>query len=588
MVSSLSCVYAQDYFIYIKGEKRYFEVSPNKILVEFTDDTDTSTIKSIVKENTSFQLSNISKTDNKKMKLISFQGTDKTNTIGLVKQWKNKGHILTSNVVFVNQNGEETAALTDQIVVRLKQESDYPILQKSIESYKISNIKKDEFDNLTYLLNVDYSSEKDAMQIANELYETGLFEYAEPDLMLFIKYATNDTFFPLQWNLSNTGLYGGTSGIDIKAVQAWTITTGSSNIKIAILDSGVDLTHPDLKNNLLPGYDATGGGNNGNQSGVGHGTCCAGIAAAQGNNSLGVAGVAYNCRILPIHMGSSPLSSYVANGLKWAKQNGARVVSMSFSTDETNDINQAISDAVSSGCVLVAAAGNGNASSVSYPASSPNVIAVGAISPCGQRKTPISCDGETCWGSNYGANLSVVAPGVLIPTTDIQGREGYNPTIPIYPNCGGTKISSDFTDQDYTVWFDGTSAACPQVAGIAALILSVRPVLTQAQVRQVIESTCTKLSGYIFSTNSSYPNGTWNNEVGYGLVNAYAAVQAVQCINDYINQAVTSNTTVNGCTNLNVQNITVTNNSLLQLNAPGDIVITGPFEIQAGSSLQVK
>jgi len=124
MVSSLNIVYAQDYFMYIKGEKRYFEVSPNKILVEFTDDTDTSTIKNIVKENTSFQLSRISRTDNKKMKLLSFQGIDKAQTIGLIKQWKNKGKILYSDVVFVNRNGEETAALTDQIVVRLKQESD--------------------------------------------------------------------------------------------------------------------------------------------------------------------------------------------------------------------------------------------------------------------------------------------------------------------------------------------------------------------------------------------------------------------------------------------------------------------------------
>ena len=282
-LGSFSLVHAQDYFMYVKGEKHHFEVSPNKILVQFSEDTDTdtSTIKNIIEENSPFQLTNVSKTDNKRLKLVSFYGTDKAKTIGLVKQWKNKGKILYSDVVFVNQDGEATAALTNQVIVRLKQGSDYSTLQKTLKAYKINNIKKSEFDNNTYLLSVDYSSEKDAMQIANELYETGLFDYSEPDLMLFIKYNTNDTYFSQQWNINNTGQYGGTSGIDIKATQAWTITTGSPNIRIAVLDCGVDTIHPDLRNNLLTGYDATGGNNNGSQEGLGHGTCCAGIATAQ-------------------------------------------------------------------------------------------------------------------------------------------------------------------------------------------------------------------------------------------------------------------------------------------------------------------
>jgi uncharacterized repeat protein (TIGR02543 family) len=120
--------------------------------------------------------------------------------------------------------------------------------------------------------------------------------------------------------------------------------------------------------------------------------------------------------------------------------------------------------------------------------------------------------------------LDVVAPGVLIPTTDIQGNAGYNPNNQIHTDNGGTKLSSDYANQDYTVWFTGTSAACPHVAGIAALILSYRPDLTAAQVRQAIESSCTKLSGYTFSNNSNHPNGTWNNEVGHGMVNAFLAL----------------------------------------------------------------
>jgi hypothetical protein len=311
--------------------------------------------------------------------------------------------------------------------------------------------------------------------------------------------------------------------MDIKATQAWTVTTGCPDVKVAILDSGVDLTHPDLQNNLLTGYDATGGNNKGNHSGKPHGTACAGIVAARGNNSLGIAGIAYNCRILPIHMGSTPTASHATNGLNWARQNGAKVISMSFhSPIETNDFNTAIVNAYSSGCVLVAAAGNLNAASVNYPASRPEVIAVGAISQCGTRKRSsnnwndldpgvqpdplgVSCDGETWWGSNYGTSLAVVAPGTYIYTTFIQGY-----------GLGG----------DYYDRFYGTSAACPHVAGVAALVLSVNPNFTVQQVRNIIESTAQKVRTdlYTYSTTSGKPNGTWNNQMGYGLVNAHAAV----------------------------------------------------------------
>ena len=386
----------------------------------------------------------------------------------------------------------------NRIIVRLKKESDYQVLLNNITYYDIDSIEQNEFDSKTYLLKLNYSSSKNAMQIANELYEKGLFEYAEPDLLLFIKYATNDAYFSQQWALNNTGQFGGTNGVDIKANQAWNITTGSPNIKIAILDSGVDFTHPDLVNNLLTGYDAAGGNNNGNQSFMPHGTACAGIAAAQANNTIGIAGVAHNCRILPVLMSDVPLASQVSNGLNWARTNGAKVVSMSFYIPETNSVNTALSQAAASGCVLVAASGNDNVSTTNYPARNPNVIAVGAINRNGQRAS----------FSNYGTNLDIVAPGTNIYTTDICGNDGY-------------------TENNYYSDFDGTSAACPHVAGVAALVLSVRPDLTQAQVRQVLESTCTKLTNYTFSAHASHPNGTWHSEVEHGLVNAYEAVSSV-------------------------------------------------------------
>jgi len=195
------------------------------------------------------------------------------------------------------------------------------------------------------------------------------------------------------------------------------------------------------------------------------------------------------------------------------------------------------------------------------------------MSPCGQRKSPTSCDGETWWGSNFGAQLDISAPGVLIPTTDRQGANGYNTA---------TGVAGDYTQN-----FNGTSSACPHVAAVAALILSQNPNLTQLQVANIIESTAQKVGGYNYQTTAGRTNGTWHNEVGYGLIDAFAAVQAACPTTNFVNQTVMTNTTVNGC-NINVQNVNVQNNAKLTIDAQNDATINGPFEVQIGSELEIK
>jgi hypothetical protein len=153
-------IYAQDYFMYVGGEKHYFEISPNKIIVQFEEKATTISIKNAVQKNIPFQLSNISETNYKGLNLISFSNTDKRKVIELTRQLKNQDEILYSGLVFIDKNGRETSAIINQIAVRLKQESDYSILQKSIIPYGINIVKQDEFDNRTYLLNIDYSSKK--------------------------------------------------------------------------------------------------------------------------------------------------------------------------------------------------------------------------------------------------------------------------------------------------------------------------------------------------------------------------------------------------------------------------------------------
>uniref|UniRef100_UPI000558EEA1 3-coathanger stack domain-containing protein n=1 Tax=Aquimarina megaterium TaxID=1443666 RepID=UPI000558EEA1 len=158
--------------------------------------------------------------------------------------------------------------------------------------------------------------------------------------------------------------------------------------------------------------------------------------------------------------------------------------------------------------------------------SNPDVLVVGAMSPCAERKNPSSCDGENRWGSCYGTQLDIVAPGVKMPTTDRQGINGYSTS-------------------DYTQTFNGTSSACPVVAGVAALILSVNPNLTFGEVNTIIEQSAQKVGTYTYSTTGGRPNGTWNNQMGYGLVDAHQAVLLAQSCQDNltINQNVLSGQT---------------------------------------------
>jgi hypothetical protein len=318
---------------------------------------------------------------------------------------------------------------------------------------------------------------------------------------------TNDVLEHYQWSLSNNGQRWGTSGMDLKAVSAWGQVPATSNVTIAIIDEGVQLTHPDLMAKMVAGYDATGGGSGGGPSGNdAHGTNCAGIAAAVTNNTLGVAGVAKNCKIMPVRIAYSDEYGYwvtsdawIADGISWAANHGADVLSNSWGGGSPAAvINDAITNAKTTGrggkgCVVCFSSGNDN-DAVSYPANLNNVLAVGAISPTGERKSPNSSDGEYWWGSNYGTELDLVAPGTLCYSTDITGPAGY-------------------WNGDYFPNFNGTSAACAHVAGVAGLVLSRNANMAADRVENALLSSATDLS-----------TTGWDPQTGYGLVNAYGAV----------------------------------------------------------------
>ncbi|WP_157464225.1 S8 family serine peptidase, partial [Cellulomonas cellasea] len=316
-----------------------------------------------------------------------------------------------------------------------------------------------------------------------------------------VAFQPDDPLFVQQWDMVQIDAGGAGD-------SAWDHQRGDSMIAVAVLDEGVDLAHPDLVGAFL--HD---GINLGTMSGTGaptgnHGTPCAGIAAAPIGNATGTSGVGGGAKILPIAV-QSWSAEEIAAGIRYATAQGARVISMSFGWDlwDPTVIDPAIAEAHAAEVVMCVATHNHDTQDgVTYPATNPLVMAVGASDRVDNRKSPSSPDGEQ-WGSNWGPQVSVVAPGVQCPAPDRTGADGY---------------SAD----DYTTTFNGTSAATPHVAGLAALLLSRNPLLTGAEVRRIIETTAAKVGTVAYADDPAHPHGTWNAEMGYGRIDALAAVSA--------------------------------------------------------------
>ncbi len=317
----------------------------------------------------------------------------------------------------------------------------------------------------------------------------------------------NDPFLQAQWAARIT-----------QADQAWQIVSGSREIRIAILDEGVDTSHPDLRDAIVASFDAVEGHVNQQPNPWdSHGTACAGLAAAIPNNNVGLRGIGGGCSLMPVRIAFSPnpiarwtwVESNVIRGIDWAWRNGAHVLSNSWvGGPPSNGIEAALDRARrlargGRGCVVLMAAGN-DSGPVAFPANLSNVLAISASNELDQPKTRNSADGESWWGSNFGPEVDLAAPGVHNFTTDIVGQAGDNP---------GGALNADYVNN-----FNGTSSATPIVAGVAALVLSVNPNLTEAQVRRLLTQTADKVGAVI------YTNGR-NNQMGQGRVNALRAVR---------------------------------------------------------------
>jgi subtilisin family serine protease len=403
--------------------------------------------------------------------------------------------------------------ITEEFNVQFKPD----VTRNQIDQFNAQNkviiVSESQWERNSFVLAVEQDAGADALAMANRYHDSELTLYSQPNFVRLLKpaFVPNDPLFPQQWALRNTGQGGGTSGQDIHAVSAWDISRGSANITIAVIDEGVDYTHQDLNTpgKLVTGYDAVrriNDPNPGNDDA--HGTACAGIAAATSGNGTGVSGVAPNCRIMGVRIAYGAGGRWVtsdaqiADGINTAVARGADVLSNSWGGGSpTTTITNAIRNAITAGrggrgCVVCFAAGNNNGA-VSYPGNLPEVITVAACNEWGERKSPSSKDGETWWGSNFGPEVDVSAPGVHVTTTDISGSRGYNDS------------------GDYVTTFNGTSAATPHVAGVAALILSVSPNLRGTEVEAILRA----------STDDLGQQG-FDNFTGFGRINALKAVQA--------------------------------------------------------------
>ena len=339
--------------------------------------------------------------------------------------------------------------------------------------------------------------------------------YAEPNRIYRASEIPNDVDFYKQWALHNTGQTGGSLDADIDAPEAWNIQKGQPSITIAIVDTGVDYNHPDLSGGRIRTDIDKDFINNDNDAmdDHGHGTYCSGIAAANMGNTAGIAGICPGCKILPVKVldsGGSGSAESVSQGIQYAAQSGAQIISMSLGYASecgcSQTVARTINYAFEKGSLLVAASGNdGTKTALSYPASSPRVMSVGASD-----HKDLEAD-----FSNRSPRLDIMAPG-----KDIYSLER-----------GGVYRTAS-----------GTSAAAPHVSGVAGLVWSARPALTNVQVWWVLYQSADNFyvtgsvssellptsmdgSGLLSATPRVYLPFTSRMRVNLGRLNAYNALR---------------------------------------------------------------
>jgi thermitase len=355
------------------------------------------------------------------------------------------------------------ASTPDRIIIKFHTTSSEQTRDSLIKQFPVSRRETLRLAN-TEVISVPQGQ---GQTLSNILAKNPNVQYAEEDEVAEATNTPDDPYFVDQWGLQK-----------ILAPSAWDYTQGSASILIAVVDTGIDGSHPDLTSKIAGRANFT---TDSDVDDNGHGSHVAGIAAADTNNGIGVAGTGFNTDLLSVKVlegSGNGYYSWVANGITWAADNGAKIINLSLGgLSSSQTLQQAVAYAWSKGAIVVAASGNNGNSIPFYPAYYPNVVSVAATDTNDQK----------AYFSNYGNWVTIAAPGVNIIST-YQGGYAY---------------------------LSGTSMATPFVSGVAALIWSEHPEWTNAQVVSQLESSADHIPG-----TGSY----WQ----YGRVDACAAVDCIE------------------------------------------------------------
>lgn len=442
--------------------------------------------------------------------------------------------------------------LTDQITTQFKLAVSDAEIEQITSALGLSLVKEIRGVPRAFVFRVGAQATGNPIKIANRLAESDQVLLSEPNVAIAAKshYIPNDTLFPEQWHLFNSGGPWLTPASHIDAAHAWDITRGERSVVVAVADDSCDLNHTDFQGlgKIVAPRDF--GGQDFDPlpelEDDNHGTACCGVAVAE-ETGTGVVGVAPGCALMPIRTSGYIDDSSIEDLCDWVIDHGASVMSCSWGVNAryfslTLRMRNALHRAATigrggKGCVLVFAAGNenrpvnGTVNESGWPNNQPSgptqwlagfaahedVIAVAASSSLASKSAY----------SNWGPEISVCAPSNNVGprtypriTTAVNGR-GIVTTDRVGP--------SGYSSSDYTRDFGGTSSACPTVAGVAALILSANPGLTASEVRDVLQSTADKIVddstdpqlGNRFGTYDANGHAQW---FGFGRVNALQAV----------------------------------------------------------------
>lgn len=440
--------------------------------------------------------------------------------------------------VFKDQKTGTIFIYTENFFVKFKNEVPEDDCKAILDKYQLKVKEKLVFAPNAYFVQAEEGTGTKVFGIADSLLEEEKVETAHPEL---VREKKQKGIYPLQWHLKRTIINGRVIDQHVDLDNAWSVSRGTNTI-IAVIDDGIDIDHEEFEGKVIAPRDAIRNTDDPRPKSEeeNHGTACAGVACAAGKHKA--SGVAPEARLIPIRSGGLG-SMAEAKAFAWAADNGADVISCSWGPRDgawwnpgdplhstffalPDSTRYALDYAINSGrdgkgCVIIWAAGNGN-EEVSFDgyASHPNVIAVAACNDRGRRSV-YSDFGKEVWCCFPSSDIFVPEwnnPRPLtagIWTTDRSGNLGYNE--------GGVDAEAFIGDGagNYTATFGGTSSACPGVAGVAALILSVNPSLTWLEVKELLKNSCDKID----QSNGNYDANGHSPLYGYGRLNAAKAVQ---------------------------------------------------------------